>query len=169
MGLPAFLRRAGSDRERGANLVEFALVMPLLVVLLVGTITAGMAYGRHNSIQNAAREASRFAATLPGPADNSWLGAVRDVARAAAAGDLDPTVAGQYICVALITDGGTVRLVDQGGVQATSNTQCFSDGRPADEPRIQVVTSRQTRIEAVFFGWDVTLRANAAARFERQG
>ncbi len=149
-------------------MIEMAIVLPLLIVLLVGTITAGIAYGRNNSIQNAAREASRFAATLPGPVDNAWLGTVRDVARSAAIGDLTSSVPGQFICVAHIGASGNSRLTDTGGVEATSGAPCFNDGRPAGESRVQVVTSRQVRIEAVFFGWTITLRSEAAARYERQ-
>jgi hypothetical protein len=157
-----------SKADRGAAIIEMAIVFPLLIVLLVGTITAGMAYGRSNSVQNASREASRFAATLPGPIDTAWLQTVRDVARSAAIGDLAPTVPGQFICVAYVDGVSNTRLTDTGGVEATANTPCFNDGRPANEARIQVVTSRLARIEAVFFGFDVTLRSEAAARYERQ-
>lgn len=150
-------------------MIEMAIVLPLLIVLLVGTITAGVAYGRSNSVQNAAREASRFAATLPGPIDTAWLQTVRDVARSAALGDLASTVPGQFICVAYVDGTANTRLTDTGGVQVvTPGSSCFNDGRPAGEARIQVVTSRQVRIEAVFYGWNVTLRSEAAARYERQ-
>jgi hypothetical protein len=137
-------------------------------MLLVGTVTAAMAYGRDNSIQNAAREASRFGATLPGPIDGTWLGTVRDVARAAASGDLEATVAGQYICVAFVDGSNDIRLTDTAGAEATSAQQCFNDGRPTGETRVQVVTSRESRIDAVLFRLDVTLQADAAARFERE-
>lgn len=149
-------------------MVEMAMVLPLLIVLLVGTITAGVAYGRSNSIQNASREASRYAATLPGPVDITWLQTVRNVARSASVGDLAPTVPGQFICVAYVDGTANIRLTDTGGVEVVSNAACFNDGRPAGEARIQVVTSRQARIEAVFYGWDVTLRSEAAARYERE-
>lgn len=154
--------------ERGANLIELAITLPLLIVMLVGTITAGIAYGQSNSIQNAARESSRFAATLPGAGTLAWLQTVRDVTRAAAAGALDATVPGQLICVAYVGADSDIRLTDTGGVEATAPAACYNDGRPADEPRIQIVTSRLTRLEAVFYGWDVTLRSEAAARYERE-
>lgn len=159
---------SGRDRSKGAALVEMALILPLLLMLLVGTVTAAMAYGRDNSIHNAAREASRFGATLPGPIDATWLGTVRDVARAAASGDLNAAVAGQYICVAYVDGASDTRLTDTGGVEAPSAEECFDDGRPDGEARVQVVTSRESRIEAVLFRMDVTLQADAAARFERE-
>jgi hypothetical protein len=156
----------GGD-DRGAALVETALVLVLLVMLLVGTVTAAVAFGRDNSIQNAAREASRFGATLPGPVDTTWLQTVRDVARAAASGDLDTSVSGQFICVAHGDGSAWESLTDTGGVEAEPDAQCFADGRPAGEVRVQVVTQRESTIQAVLFNFDATLSADAAARYER--
>ena len=153
--------------ETGAAMVEMAMVFSLLIVLLVGTITSAIAFGQNNSIENSAREASRFAATLPVTSEATWLQAVRDVARAAAHGDLDAGVPGQYICVALVDGSNNIRLTDTGGSEDQSNADCYDDGRPDGELRVQVVTEREATIEAVFFSTDVTLSAQAAARFER--
>ena len=49
----------GSKRDRGAVMVEFALVLPLLVMLLVGIIQFGLAYSAQVSISGAAREGAR--------------------------------------------------------------------------------------------------------------
>jgi Flp pilus assembly protein TadG len=144
-----------------------ALVLPLLIMLLVGTITAGIAYGQRNSMQNAAREASRYAATLPGPVGTAWLQTVRDVTRAAATGHLETTAPGQFICVAFVSGGSTTSLTDVGGVETTSSVPCFDDGRPGNEARVQVVTSRLATIDGALFRWDVTLRSEAAAGYER--
>lgn len=43
--------------------VEFALVLPLLVMMMLGTITGGLAYTRSIGLTNAVREAARFGAT----------------------------------------------------------------------------------------------------------
>jgi len=158
-------RHASSDH--GASMVELALTFALLVVLLIGTVTTAIAFSNNNSIENAAREASRYGATLPGPITQSWLRDVRDVARAAAQGDLDSTVDGQYICVAYVDGSNNRKLEDTSGGEAFSNSRCFSDGRPASEARIQVVTRRTGQIQAVFFSMDVNLEAPAAARYER--
>lgn len=155
------------DRESGAAMVELALVLSLLVMLLVGTTSAAVAFSRNNSIENAAREASRFAATLPGPVDTDWLRDVRDVARAAAMGELDVSVDGQYICVAQYNGATWSRLTDTGGTEATASTECFSDGLPATQSRVQIVARRDTSIDAVFFSVDVTLEGEASARYER--
>lgn len=164
-GAIARLTRRGADS--GAAMVELALVLSLLVMLLVGTVSAAIAFGRNNSIENAAREASRYAATLPGPVDTDWLKDVRDVARAAAMGDLDTSVDGQHICVAHYNGSAWTRLTDTGGSEATSSTNCFTDGLPATQSRVQIVARRDTSLEAVFFSIDVTLEGEASARYER--
>jgi hypothetical protein len=141
----------------------------LLVSLLLGTVTAGIAYGQAHALQTTAREGSRFGATLPvtGTLDG-WLTTVRDVAKAAAISNLDSGVPGQYICVAMVhPDGTTRRLVETGGTDSFADAECFSDGRPSQEQRVQVEVQRITNINAAFFSTDVSLEGSAAARFER--
>jgi Flp pilus assembly protein TadG len=46
----------------GASTVEFAILLPVLVVLLTGIIQFGMAYSNYVSITHAAREGARLAA-----------------------------------------------------------------------------------------------------------
>lgn len=51
------LARGGGDR--GAVMVEFALILPILLMLLVGIIEFGRAYNTTVSMQSAAREGAR--------------------------------------------------------------------------------------------------------------
>ena len=51
--------------ERGAALVEFALALPLLLVVLAGIVDFGFVFQRYEVVTNAAREGARLA-TLPG-------------------------------------------------------------------------------------------------------
>lgn len=158
-----------ASNDSGAALVEMAMVLGLLVMLLVGVVTSAIAFGQQNSIENAAREGSRYGATLR-LADGDWLRTVRDVTRAAAQGNLDTTVPGYYICVAHIIDsssGDIESLVDTGGSETPGNSVCFDDDRPDDEVRVQVVTGRDSEIQGVFFNVNLDLEAPAAARFER--
>lgn len=148
-------------------MVEMAFMMVFLMILLVGVITSAIAFGQNNSIENAAREASRYAATLPGAADSAWLADVRDVARAGGLGELAPGVDGQYICVAYYDGSAWSRLTDTGGVTATGSTNCYVDGLPADQARVQVLTGRDTSINGVIFTKDISLEGRAAARYER--
>lgn len=57
--------------ERGAVAVEFALVLPLLMALLVGIMSAGLGYNRVLGVADGVREGARFGATAvtPWPAD----------------------------------------------------------------------------------------------------
>lgn len=48
--------------ERGAAMVELALVLPMLVLLLVGIVEAGRAYGASVALQGAARDGARLVA-----------------------------------------------------------------------------------------------------------
>lgn len=168
-------RKGQTSRERGSALVEAAFVTPLLLMLLLGTVTAALAYSQSTSLQTASREASRFGASLPVNGDlNGWLGNVLNVAQAAGNLDLGGTVPGQEICVAYVYPNGasandrTTRLVQTAGLTgATELLTCFNDGRPNDERRVQVVTNRTSTIQAVLFSVDVDLSAPSASRFER--
>ena len=51
--------------ERGQNLIELALVMPLLILLLTGIADLGRAFYSYIQITNAAREGARAASRLP--------------------------------------------------------------------------------------------------------
>ena len=50
------------DREeRGAALVEFALALPLLLVVIAGIVDFGFTFQRYEVVTNAAREGARMA------------------------------------------------------------------------------------------------------------
>ena len=46
--------------NKGQNLVEFALVLPVLIVLLLGIMEFGMIFNAQLTLENAAREGARF-------------------------------------------------------------------------------------------------------------
>jgi Flp pilus assembly protein TadG len=52
-------------RERGAALVEFALLLPLLITLILGTIDFGYMVNRDTLINSAAKEGAREASLNP--------------------------------------------------------------------------------------------------------
>lgn len=56
-----FLDRRASQRRKGQALVEFALVIPLFLLLLVGLFDLGRAVFAYNTLTNAAREGARIA------------------------------------------------------------------------------------------------------------
>jgi Flp pilus assembly protein TadG len=90
------LRRLRS--EEGAQLVEFALVLPLLLLVVLGIAEFGFIFQRYEVLTNAAREGARIA-VLPGYA-------TADVeARVAAyltAGNIPTTAANPAVAVASV-------------------------------------------------------------------
>ena len=65
--------------ETGASAVEFALVVPILIILVFGVISFGMIFGQQLALGNAAREASRFG-VVEGRTCAQVIGAARDAA-----------------------------------------------------------------------------------------
>lgn len=55
--------RVRSHGERGATLLEFALVLPLIVLFVVGIAEFGLAFKDFLSVSNAAREGARIASS----------------------------------------------------------------------------------------------------------
>jgi hypothetical protein len=66
---------ARCSQERGAVAVEFALVLPLLMALLVGIVTAGLGYNNVLGVADGVREGARFGATTLSSA--SWGSTVK--------------------------------------------------------------------------------------------
>jgi Flp pilus assembly protein TadG len=56
------------ESERGAELIEFALVFPTLLIVMLGIIDFGFLFQRYEVVTNAAREGARIS-VLPGYAD----------------------------------------------------------------------------------------------------
>ena len=55
-------RGGGGQRERGAALVEFAMLLPLLLLLVLGIIDFGWALAQQLDVRHGARETSRLVA-----------------------------------------------------------------------------------------------------------
>lgn len=62
------LRPGRSKRENGQVLVEYALVLPVLLLVLFGIIEFGIIVFSHDTIANAAREGARYGAVHSGDA-----------------------------------------------------------------------------------------------------
>jgi Flp pilus assembly protein TadG len=53
------------SREAGQQLVEFALILPLLLLLLFGLIEFGLIVYAYNTLANAGREVARYGSITP--------------------------------------------------------------------------------------------------------
>lgn len=174
-----------SDRresDNGAAVVEFAILAPLLVMLLFGIVSAGLAFNNSLSLAHSAREAARNAATLPvsnftgipgvDPIDG-WLAAVVSQAIEDADGSLDDGVPGRSICVAFVHPNGTLAddttrslTRDAAGVDIYANSDCFADTRPAGERRVQVLVAREVEINVILWSTDITIDEQGVSRYE---
>ncbi len=56
-------QRRKDQRQRGASVVEFAIIVPLLLSMLFGVIDFGVAYSENINLQAAAREGARQGVT----------------------------------------------------------------------------------------------------------
>jgi Flp pilus assembly protein TadG len=175
--------RRGARRargERGAALVELAIVIPVLVILLLGIVTAGQAYNQKLSLTNGAREGARYGATYPvGTAGSltSWLDTVAGAASGAVEEGFGSSVPGRVTCVAYVYPAGNGILTndqnamrrDVGGTVTYStgaSAKCFTDGRPDTERRVQIVLQRTGKISTGFINIPLTLSGRAVARYE---
>jgi Flp pilus assembly protein TadG len=80
---PTRFRQPSRNPQRGAAAVEFALVLPLFMALLMGTIDFGYFFYSTQIVTNAAREGAR-AGTLVPPADGAATATATAGAAAAA-------------------------------------------------------------------------------------
>lgn len=108
--------RRGAGGERGATLVEFALTFPIFMTLALGMFSGGQAYDRKITLTNAAREGSRYGATLApstlplsspmSTGIDEWARVVADAVEQNAENDLRDGVPGREICVAYLYPQG---------------------------------------------------------------
>ncbi len=174
--------------ERGAALVELAFALPLVMMLILGMVSAGIAFNHQLALTHAAREAGRYAATLPvtnfgsgATAMNAWLVEVAARVVEDATGSLDPGAPGLVVCVAYVHPDGelvpgvptddTANRRDNGGVVTYDMPAgpCFADGRPSGERRVQISVARDTDFNALVFSSTLTLGSEAVSRFEAAG
>ncbi|HEV2387655.1 MAG TPA: TadE/TadG family type IV pilus assembly protein [Candidatus Acidoferrales bacterium] len=63
MTMPTIFRK--HPRERGAQLLEFALILPLLLVLVAGVMDFAQSWNLRQMLANAAREGARLGSSQP--------------------------------------------------------------------------------------------------------
>jgi hypothetical protein len=177
VGLGGVLGQHFREDSRGASLVELALALPILIMLLVGMVSAAIAYNHQLALAHASREGGRYAATLPVTnfaSMEEWLGEIITQVVDDATGTLDPGADGRWVCVAYVFPNGSVgtdqtaRRILNGGTLGgiESGQQCMTDGRPDTERRVQVVVRRNSEFTVVFFSSNITLDSEGVSRFE---
>lgn len=99
--------------DRGAQLVEFALLAPLLILLLLGIVEFGWLFSQNNDVRHGAREGARAAAVSLG--NNT-------VIRTAACDSMDLT---SSVTVEL-TDSGTGAAGEYGTIEVIASPASLS-------------------------------------------
>ena len=82
-----------ADNERGQALVEFALILPFLLIVLMGIFEVGRAWQRFQVITDVAREAARVAAYANTDYSKSASDIDDIISQGLLAAGLDPTEA----------------------------------------------------------------------------
>lgn len=101
------------SREYGAQLVEFAILAPLLILLVLGIVEFGWLFSQNNDIRHGAREGARAAAVNEG--DNAALHALTCDSM-----DLTSPVTVQF------TDGASGAIGDTGTVEVVATPDSLS-------------------------------------------
>src|SRR3954454_6756064 len=102
-----------TDGERGAVLVEFALVFPILVMLLFGLLSGGLAWNQNLALSQGVRVGARYGATLPTTNYTSlddYLDVVAQRVIDNSDSNLSSPTSGRVVCVAYVHPAGTADL-----------------------------------------------------------
>ena len=152
-------RRSERPDERGAALVEFAFVLPLLVIVCLGTVDFGRAYARWNAVKNAAREGAAFAQLHPGQLTSAGGGRCADPSNVAWHVHNESSAVNTYAVSVTRSDGS-----------ATGVTGCNTGTVPASGSTIKVKASTALPIITPFvrtmLGGDPTISASVAVRVQ---
>jgi Flp pilus assembly protein TadG len=162
--------RAGDD---GASLVEFALLLPLFMMLILGMFSGGIAYNRKNSMNNAVREGARYGATLLDDTTNAsdWSTPVRTRIQQLSSDDLTLS----QICVQLIkmTSSSAFTVVEQAPATCSSapsipgGAPSIPAGATTGQCLVRTWAQRTSELQALVFSRNITLTSNAVSRYER--
>ena len=136
--------------------VEFAIVLPLFMALVLGIYTGGLAYTNKISLVEAVREGARYGASLPLGTDpvTTWETGVRNRVVSASGGE----VAFGDVCVRLV--------LPTGGVHCGISDPPGASNEPAVH-LVKVSATKQAKIEFFFHTSKPLMRGQVVARFER--
>ena len=163
-------RRATGDR--GAALVEFALLLPVFFMLVMGTFSAAVVYNDKASITQGAREAARYGATVPTDQCTTlancggltWAQMVQSVAVERSAGSATTS----DVCVALVTGSGAAEsAIDSSHTTAGGTSPCWVDGSADASQRVQVMITRRDHINFLVSDIPVSLTSRATSKYEQ--
>lgn len=171
-------RSAGPREERGAVAVEFALILPILVMLLMGIVTGGVTYSRAVGLTNAVREGARFAATTSS-SSGTWAADTISRVRGTQFDDGGTqATSSTSVCVDLVKGGSPNTEVQSTCSIGSSNAPALTMPALTDFPAVpsgvsagscvvRVVAARKFTINIVFTSFSGTLTRGSVAQYER--
>lgn len=142
-----------AEGDRGAALIEAALVLPFLLLLTFGIWTTARAWNVHNTMEHAVREAARYGATVEPWDPGTSPGEVRAVADADLNAASIDTSAIQDVCIEQIEDSNS--SCDATHTNNTGTDQIYVKLR---YPNYQ--------LQFLFFSLSVDMEASAISRHE---
>jgi Flp pilus assembly protein TadG len=145
--------------DRGAVLIEAAIVTPLLILLMFGIWTTARAWNVHNVLDHAAREAARYGAVDPTHSEILTIAQGEVIAASIQWADVD------VFCSAVIDGGGVDSNDGSGNLCLASGTSPGND--PTTDDRVQVkLMINDYELNFMFFSIDVDLKGQAVSRLE---
>ena len=149
-------------------MVEFALILPIVVSLLMGLVTGGLAYNKKIAVTDAVRGAARYGATLGD--SSTFATSVRDRLVQLSASELT----GSDVCVELVR-AGSPNTVTRSWYAATGNSSCPATfGAAPTTPTVttgycvvKVWAMKTAKLQAVLVNSDLHLKGGSVASFER--
>lgn len=149
----------------GAAAVEFALVVPLLVMLVLGTITTGVSYSHALGVTNAVREGARFGATTDATSASSWAS---DVVTRVRQTQFDDPANLTAVC-AEFWEKGVLKTPACSGTPATALAEYPLPSGASAYCVVRVVATREFKISAppLLPGIPQTMARGAVVRYER--
>ena len=166
--------RGRTHTERGAVAVEFALVLPVLVMLLLGVTTTGISYSHAIGAASAVREGSRYGATADASVPATWA---TDVIKRVRGTQFDDPTSETAVCVQLWKKGtGSLGgSCSQGTVSPNLTLPTTETARPTVPTElavgacvVRVVAARNFTINiAIAPAWNKVNVNSSVARYER--
>ena len=180
------LEHRSGHLQRGAALIEAAIILPLLMMLAFGGIEFGLAFKESATVAQASRAGARIASTMP--RNDGYLAAARDAVTTAVQGLGHATPVQLWIYkVAPGTDdsptGGTCSAncvvyqwsssTDQFGPTYTGDpwlgseqNACVVSGNSSFPERVGVQVTAQHNFVTALFGGSRTLKSRSVMRVE---
>ena len=142
--------------------------MPVLVALLLGTVTTGLALNDDLQLTHATREGARYGASVPEDevfSSGTWAENVRTLVLERFGSGLSAN----DVCVSLVL-GTPGTPLSSSHTTKIDGTACYDDSAGGmTDLRVQVTATTPATIDAALYTYDMTLSSEATAKHESNG